>query len=114
MIYYKNLSFDSKAIERSGSLIVSNRIIHFPQFLFYLSYYAVIIACIKHFTMWIMTERLMDLMLASSLPLAMIMYKRSVQRTCFLQILLFSLQGLWTMFKEKDGNDDVCYREYLP
>ena len=30
-----------------------------------------------------------------------VFYKRSVQRACFLQILLFSLQGLWTMFKDK-------------
>ena len=27
--------------------------------------------------------------------------KRSIKRSCFLQIFLFSLNGLWTMFKDK-------------
>ena len=27
--------------------------------------------------------------------------KRSIKRSCFIQIFLFSLNGLWTMFKDK-------------
>ena len=27
--------------------------------------------------------------------------KRSIKRSCFVQILLFSLNGMWTMFKDK-------------
>ena len=27
--------------------------------------------------------------------------KRSIKRSCFVQIFLFSLNGLWTMFKDK-------------
>ena len=27
--------------------------------------------------------------------------QRSIKRSCFIQIFLFSLNGLWTMFKDK-------------
>ena len=27
--------------------------------------------------------------------------KRSIKRSCFIQILLFSINGMWTMFKDK-------------
>jgi len=30
-----------------------------------------------------------------------VFHKRSIKRSCFIQILLFSLNGMWTMFKDK-------------
>ena len=40
--------------------------------------------------------------------------KRSIKRAVFVQIVLFSMNGIYTMLKDKDQRiDALCYGQYL-